>query len=830
MQQSRSIKFIVIIGYAILVALAVFGIVWINDELVKFSETSEPLQPQKELVIVSNTLAAMYQAEGTLGLLAMQNDPILKAEYDSLMSVVFLQIDSLKNVSVDMDFMASVDSLRTLLLQKKNNKEELARLMNHFESNTIKEISREVVLSQKNLDELNNILLNNKTEVVEDTTIIVGEKKGIFKRIRDAIVSDRPDTIKQISNSTHTTNTDEFVLPVLTDTIAEFIKEVNFVSQRRNASIVRQVVRRQTELYEMNERTISQINEIMAKIESFEYSNRLKLMEEREATLKRSSDGVALIALSALVVAIFFMSWIIYYISVGQRMQKEIEKAKKEVEDLLLSRERLMLTISHDIKAPISSIIGYLELMKKDKPSQKNNYYVDNMQQSSVHILDLVKNLLDFHSLHSNQQTINSMPFYPKSLVTNIYESFIPSANTKSLDFKLQIDFHSDENYLSDPYRIRQILNNLLSNAIKFTPEKGSVMFSASIEVADKNTNWLIMSVRDTGSGIKEEDKAKVFEEFRRLHSSAGTEGSGLGMNIAQKLSQLLGGTIELESTLGKGSVFTVKIPLLPFRAHENGSTTNGQLEKTSVWENKKINKKIKILFIDDDIVQLNLLSELMKRENLNAYTCSNAIEALQLIQKEQFDIIFSDIQMSDMNGFELVERIRSATFSNSSNIPVIGLSANSHISEAKYKEAGFSGFLSKPFTSNQLFEIILSYVAVDKKHTEGSSLEKNEGFAMLTQFAGNDTDAASTIIHSFIDENNKNIVVLEEAFEKEDWETIAGVSHKMVPLMKMISARELVSLLQEYENGSQSKENKKLLLDHIKGTIEEAEEFLNKQ
>ena len=831
MQQSRYIKIIVIIGYAILVALAVFGIVWINNELVRFSETSKPLEPQKELVIISNTLTTMYQAEGTLGLLTIQKDPILKQEYDSLMNVVFLQIDSLKNISIDPDFTVSVDSLGVLLLQKKKNKEELVKLMDHFESNTIKEITREVVLSQRNMDELNNILLNNKTEFVEDTTIIVGEKKGFFKRVRDAIVSGHPDTLKQISNRTHT-NTDEIVLPILMDTITEFIKEVNLVSQKKNASIVRQVVQRQTELYEMNEQTISQINEIMSKIESYEYTNRLKLMDEREATLKRSSDGVALIAFLALIVAIFFMSWIIYSISVSQRMQKEIEKAKKAVEDLLLSREQLLLTISHDIKAPISSIIGYLELMKKDKTSKKNNYYVENMQQSSVHILDLVKNLLDFHSLHSGQQKINQMPFYPRSLLTNIYESFIPFADTKDLAFKLKVDIDSDEHYMSDPYRIRQVLNNILSNAIKFTPNNGSVVFSASIEVLDKKNTYLIMSIKDTGPGIKEEDKARVFEEFRRLHySGTEVEGSGLGLNIAQKLSQLLGGAIEIDSIQGKGSTFTVKIPLLLFESSKNGIlAANYQLSEKAVSENKEVNKKIKILFIDDDIVQLNLLAELMKRENLNAYTCSNAIDALPLIQKEHFDIIFSDIQMSDMNGFELVERIRSATFSNSSNVPIVGLSANSHVSESKYKEAGFSGFLSKPFTSKQLFETIQFHMATEQINTKNHSVKKGDGFKNLAQFAGNDACAAKTIIRSFIDENNKNLEVLEAAFEKGDWDTIVSVSHKMTPLMKMIAAKDLVVLLQEYENGSQSKENKVLLLNYIKDVIKEAEEFFKKQ
>jgi signal transduction histidine kinase/FixJ family two-component response regulator len=681
--------------------------------------------------------------------------------------------------------------------------------MNDFEQNTVKEITRTTILSQKDLDKLNNIV-NNNHELSRDTSVIVGEKKGFFKRIKDAIKSPQPDTLKQISSHSQTSSAD-FIVPTKTDTVAEFFREVNQAALKKNAALVVQVIQRQNELYTTNEQTIAQINKIMDEIELREYRSHLDLIWEREATLKRSSNGVAFIAFLALAIAIIFMSWTIYSITASQRLQREIEKAKIVVENLLISREQLLLTITHDIKAPISSIIGYLELMKKDKPTAKMEYYIENMQQSSVHILDLVRDLLDFYSLDHGQQKINPMPFSPYMLVSNVYESFIPDADKKELNLKLEMGINPDVDYISDPYRIRQILNNLLSNAVKYTPEKGFVTLSASIETKKDNA-FLILSVRDTGSGIKEKDKTKIFEEFRRLeYTGVGVEGLGLGLNISNKLSQLLGGSIEIDSTWGKGSVFTLKIPL------------------RASGEEKNIDRNVKILFIDDDVVQLNLLAELMKRENIAAYTCSNALDALQLIQEEQFDIIFSDIQMADMNGFELVERIRAATFNHSSQIPIIGLSAHSHIPEAKYKEAGFSGFLSKPFTTEQLFDIILLYANVNYENSEKNP-DMNAGFVALTQFAGSDTEAENRIIRSFIDENNKNLELLEGAFEEKNWKTVADISHKMISLMKMIAAKELVSLLQDYEMGSHSEENKLPLLNLIRKQIKEAEIFLEER
>jgi signal transduction histidine kinase/CheY-like chemotaxis protein len=819
MRQSYT-KIIVIIGYTILVSLAISGIVWIYSVFVKYSENNKPFEQRKELVILTNTLAVLYQAEGSVGLLTIATDPVLKQRYDSLMNTVFYQIDVLKKVSIEKELEVHVDTLNTLLLQKQKNTKELVHWMNEFENETIKEITKTTVLSSKDLAKLNNILQNNKTELLEDTTLIVGEKKGFFRRIRDAIRSDRPDTLIQMSSRSHA-NTEEVVLPTLTDTIVDFIREVNLINQKKNASLTIQVVQRQNELYRMNEQTISQIHQIVDKIELHEYNRRLSLTAEGEETLKRTSKIVSLIAYAALVIAIIFMSWIIYSISTGQRLQKEIEMAKKAVDNLLIFREQLLLTITHDIKTPITSIIGYLELMKKNKPSEKDSYYIENMQQSSSHILNLIKDLLDFYSLDHDQQKINPLPFSPSILISNIFESFIPEAGKKEIHFDLKMNIQADENYVSDPYRIRQILNNLLSNAIKYTLGNGSVTLLASME-KDKNKTYLILSVKDTGPGIKEKDKEKIFNEFYRLeYIGVGIEGLGLGLNISNKLVQLLGGAIEIDSTFGKGSIFTVRIPLQPYDNKEEKQKTNLPGNK-KIKENLLLDKNVKILFIDDDIVLLNLLWELMKREGLISYICSNALDALQLIQTKSFDIIFSDIQMTDMNGFELVERIRSATSDSSFHIPVIGLSANSNIQESQFKEAGFSDFLSKPFTSEQLFEMIKLHTSPIHENKKAFSSGK-EGFIMLTQFAGNDTKVAKSIIELFINENKKNLEILKTAFEKEDWKTIAAISHKMIALMKIIAAKELVAILQEYENGCQSKENELPLLKLIEEKIQEA-------
>ena len=808
-------KIIVIIGYVVMAALSIFGIVWIYLEWLNYTKTAQPRpQRQEELVMLSNTLATMYHAEGTSGLLTLAADDGLKAEYDSLMTAIFNQINHLKKISEEPTLSEYLDSLNVLLLRKQENTTELVRLAKSIQADTIREFTRTTILSKKDIDALDDFLtktIAQRTE--EDTSQVVGERKGFFRRISDAIKSSDPDTLKQINTRSIITQ-QETILPTIKDTIIDFIRETNYVTQQKNAAILSLLMQKQNELYGVNGQTTVQINQIMTKLESNEYNETLRLSTERTETIRRSSVIISIIALAAIILALIFMSWILHSLTVSQRLQRQIETAKKNVEELLASREQLMLTITHDIKAPISSILGYLELIKKENPSSQDSYYVENMQHSATHILDLVRNLLDFHSLEINEQKPDQLAFSPFILLSDIYESFIPDAQKKELKFEFQSKLDKDRNYVSDPYRIRQIVNNILSNAIKYTPVKGSVILSAKI--VQKTKPELVISVQDDGPGIKEEDQRRIFNAFKRLdYTGQGVEGFGLGLNIASKMTQLLGGDISVESTVGKGSLFTITLPIY-FISPVITKPVRKPEEK----------RPVQVLFIDDDPIQRDLLSKITQREGMIPHTCSSAREALNTLQNEHFDIIFSDIRMPDITGFELVKQIRSSDFEGAETVPVIGLSAESNVSEARYKGAGFSDFLVKPFTFDQLIRMIHRYTG-NAPVPQPAVSEKNRNFESLIAFAGDDPQAGKSIIRSFITETEKNYQALEQAFLENDWETIRDVAHKMLPLAKMISARQLVLLLQHYADGMRTKDDKAQLMSLIWENIQAADQFI---
>ena len=814
----RSIKLIITLSFVFLISLCLLGITLMYLELVELSEVNDISQERDELVIVSNTLASLYKAEGVGSIFISDPTPSLKLEYDSLMDQVYFHIDSLKKLSQDEIQQVHLDTVTFLLDKKRENIYKISQLLDSINQQVVIPISRTSILSKKDIADLDKIL-QNTTQKQEDTTIIELGKKNFFQRVKDVFQPGKDSSIV-ISSNMMTKDIDSISVPVLKDTLVEYVHDIVLDYNRRNSVFMRQLVYRQNMMHVMNEELTIQINKILMDVEHREYEMSLQILQKKEDVLNRSSKIAYLISMIALGFTLISLIIIYRILANNQRYRKEIENAKKYAENLLAARERLILTITHNIKAPISSIIGYMELLYKSKLPEREKYYVKNMQNSAEHVLQLVKDLLDYHALESDKQEINIMPFSPYMLFRDIFNSFIPEADRNDIRMEFCCDIDIETAYESDPYRLRQIVNNLFSNALKFTPPGGHIVFSSTL-IPRSGIFDLVISLKDSGCGIKEEEQTIIFEEFRRLNSGKEVEGSGLGLPITQKQVRLLKGNIVLKSMVGKGSEFIITVPM-----NKSGKNPDpvGQ-EEIKKLLNVDTNKKI--LFIDDDIVQLNLLSELLKNEGFTPVICNDSTDALNLIQNTSFDLIFTDIQMPDMNGFELVDRIRMANIRGSKTIPVIALSASSAISQQKYIEAGFSDFLSKPISVSQLLEKVSFYL--EGEEIQSFTENESSGFNSLIQFASDDKEASREIINSFIDENHKNLLNLKTALNNDDWDNVKKISHKMLPLMRMISEVEIVNILCSFEAGSRDKEVGHKLVVRIGALLTKASYFCSK-
>ena len=798
-------KFIVFCSYVILTIVFVAAIVWVYKEWSDYHKKEKPHE-QTELVQFSNTLSNMYRAQGTVGLLSLEVDSIIKQEYDSLMFSVFSQIDSLRKISLESQWVAYLDTLENLLHLKQQYTDELKELSKQISTITTTNISKSSIVKPQDIKTLNNILNDQFSSIEEDndTSIVIAEKGGLFRRLGDAVMNKNPDTVQHISVNTQYLQYTQQVLPVLRDTIIEFLRESIYSIQKHNAEVTSEIVAKFEQLYRVNEETTAQINLMIAQLQNEEHQRYVDLTLARETALQKSSRDLCIFAIIAIILAFLFMTWVWRSISINQRLHQELELRKKHTENLLSSREKMMLMISHDIKVPISSILGYLELMKSDMFSGEFKGYIQNMRQSAVHILDLVRNMLEFHSIENKQQKKDIMTFSPYLLLSEIYQSFLPETKKKGLEYKFECKINPKESYISDPYRIRQIINNLIGNAIKYTPKKGTILLSGHLDKEHSKIN-LVVAIKDSGVGIKKADQKVIFEEFSRLgsSSSANIDGVGLGLHIANRLARLLGGSISLDSNINQGSTFTLTLPM--------DSIGRASIESGI----EPVKKPVRVLFIDDDVIQLDMIARLMERERIANRTCLSASEALTLLEKEHFDIVFSDINMPEMTGEDVVKYIRLAEFKDSMTIPIVGLSGAT-LSEKDCKKAGFATFIEKPFTAEKLINTIYEYTG-----------NKNMGFEIFSQFAGEDPEAGKSIIKTFATETEKNYNKLRQAFDNNDWRVVKDTSHKMLPLMKMISANNLVDLLQDYANGNQSQDNKELLLELVWKSICEANQYL---
>ena len=810
------VKTIIIIGYLALIALAVYGVFRMYSELRKFSEYEMPLEGRRELVLISETLTNLYESENVISMLMSDVAGAKDRQYyDSLFFRLSSQIDSVYQLSSNELLRSRLDSITVLLDLKYTNTKSILQLTDSINKIPLQKKTMTTILSQKNMDDLVKIYKNQVQEKT-DTTILQVKKKSFARRLSDVFHSNVVDSVVVSSNVDFLKTDSLLPLRNYTDTVVQYVSDVFMDYGARRERFIQQLAYRQNLLFRTNDNLTAQINQILHDLELREYEKNMQFLNEKDNILSSSSKVANRIALVALFTAILFLLFSLASLSLEQKYRSQLEDAKKYAEDLLKRRERLMLTLSHDIKAPLSSIIGYLELLSKSRLADKGQYYVKNMQNSSEHALELVTNLLDYHRLESEKQEIlQKMYFSPHRLVNDTYQSFVPISSKKGLTFNLINEVETDQFYQSDPLRIRQILGNLLSNAIKFT-DTGTITLNASV-FSEKKKDVLKIVVQDTGCGISSEHKEHIFEEFTRTDSSdyQGIEGSGLGLAISRRLVWLLDGDIQVESEVNAGSKFTVLIPL--------------ELARTALPERKEqlfLEKKdLKILFIDDDLVLLNMYKELIQGEGLIPVMCSNSFDALNILKRTPFDLVFTDIQMPDMNGFELVDHIRNSTFLRAKEIPVIALSARSDISEQKFKEVGFTGFLSKPFTSKQLLEIIAQYANMPKSEEENAAFE--EGFNALASFAGNDKEAARNIVQTFIEENTTTVSKMEAALVDKDWSLIQSSAHKLLPLMRMLKSDAIVTILCDLEDGVQDENKVKTLTILINQKNEEANQFI---
>ena len=710
-----------------------------------------------------------------------------------LYSLFFVHREMENLMSSDNSDILRTDSLIGLLREKDANTVRLLRTLSEANDSMISAREVEQIIAEQDTI-ITQQRVQRRVTARRDTVVTQPKKKGFFRRLGEVFVPPRKDSAIQVQTT----------LEVATDTVLDAYNPVD--SLHAKLRTVAQQKKATNSVIQRRKRTLQRLDHALsARIDSllkgYEQETLLRAREEAEyqkAVRHRSATIISGIAAGAVVLSVIFLVMIWRDVTRSNRYRRQLEEANRFAEELLASREKLMLAITHDFKAPLGSIMGYADLLSRLTVDGRQRFYLDNMKTSSEHLLKLVTDLLDFHRLDLHKAEINRVTFHPARLLEEIYVSFEPLTSAKGLSLKCEIDPELKGTFISDPLRLRQIVNNLLSNAVKFTSEGGITLTASFVPKGDSvfSGNHLKLSVIDTGKGMEPGDRERIFQEFTRLPGAQGEEGFGLGLSIVRMLVQLLEGRIEVDSVLGKGSTFTLRVPLYPVALNDTSEVNEQNNANSSSLPAQT--SALHILLIDDDRIQLTLTSAMLAQSGITSVSCLQLDELLEALRTDTFDVLLTDVQMPAMNGFDLLNLLRASNIPQAKTIPVVAVTARSDMKREEFLQHGFAGSLHKPFAVNELLAEIGVLQADIATVDAAPSSALN--FSALTAFSGDDPDAAKAILESFVAETRLNAERLRQALETEDTDGIAAMGHKMLPLFTLLEAGDLVTLLKELE------------------------------
>ena len=460
---------------------------------------------------------------------------------------------------------------------------------------------------------------------------------------------------------------------------------------------------------------------------------------------------------------------------------KQLEQFVQQNKELIASRKKAVHTITHELRTPLSAITGYTELLRKECGNGNNVHFLQSIQQSSNRMREMLNTLLDFFRLDNGKEQPKLLPCRISTIMHTLETEFMPIAMNKGLS--LTVKNASDAVVLTDKERIIQIGNNLLSNAIKFTEEGG-------VSLTTNYTNGVLtITVEDTGTGMTENEQQQVFGAFERLSNAAAKDGFGLGLAIVKNIVTMLSGKIRLESEQGKGSRFTVEIPMQKV----------DEVPEKEMQIYRLKDRNLNVVVIDNDEVLLLMLKEMYAQEGIHCDTCTDAAELMEMLRRKEYSLLLTDLNMPGINGFELLELLRSSNVGNSQTIPVVVATASGSCDKEELLAKGFAGCLFKPFSISELMEVS------DKCAMKVTSDVKPDFSALLSY--GNE----AVMLEKLITETEKEMQAVRDVATEKDLQKLDSLTHHLRSSWEILRADQPLRKLYGLLHGKDKPENEVL-------------------
>ncbi|MBI3510682.1 MAG: PAS domain S-box protein [Bacteroidetes bacterium] len=492
----------------------------------------------------------------------------------------------------------------------------------------------------------------------------------------------------------------------------------------------------------------------------------------------------------------------------GNKALNELIKAKKDLEESMQVKEQFLAKMSHEIRTPMNAIVGLTDILLDGNVSEDQKECLEAIQLSSDNLLSIINDILDFSKLKSGTVSVELIPFKMQEVIDGVLLTLRISASRKGIALSYSPGKDRIPEFVKgDPLRLRQILLNLVSNSVKFT-ESGRVDISIGITAEDAENYKLTFIVKDTGIGIPQDRLATIFESFTQASNETSRKygGTGLGLTIVKQLTELLDGTIEVESRIGYGSTFRIT---LPFRKCES-DLVPAQIETHSGVKEKFEN--LNVILAEDNEMNQMLASKVFEQWGLHLDIACNGKEVIEKMNAKDYDIVLMDIQMPEMDGYEATQFIRGKMPLPKSEVPIIAMTAHALVGEAeKCLALGMDDYISKPFSRKTLHEKISALLRKKKAncHCEPekpnienplSTSETNIDLTYLEQIAEGNHEFVKKMLETFL---KQTPVMLEDMWKyvnEKKWKELSGVAHKMKPSLDFIGIHSLKTTVADLE------------------------------
>lgn len=718
------------------------------------------LSYSEELIIT------VQQAQDVLNMYLTAPRRRLQVQYDSLSENISQQISHIKSISPEKGNDLLLEDIDSLLLEKHRI---VHRLTAQFRSrNPLTEIDRKIETYDDIIQD-SIVVTTNK-----DTTVVATQQKGFWRRLKNLFDPQyAPDSTVTIA---HTEQEARSVSRVDTVLYAD-LKQVTQEASKTYSFQIEGIEREVRELVFAEQSISLHISQLITRF----YNEAIEITRQGTDNSEMLTVKIFTFALTVGAISILLILVIIFLIisdlNKGQKARIDLVREKQLTEELISSRHKLLLSVSHDIKTPLSSMMGYMEMWDSDELSMDKKRQLHSARNSGLHILSMLTNLLEFSRLESNKGTLHFSRFDLTELTNDIINMFQPFTEEKGLQLQFENRTTSPLFVETDYTVLKQILINLLSNAVKYT-------LQGSIHLKIEEEDQLIFTITDTGIGIDPEDIAHIFKPFSRIQNPLRAEGNGFGLYVTKGLVDSLRGTIAISSEKDQGTTVTISLPLV-----NAGSPDPKQAKTTTSVTGRRFGK---ILIFEDDASLGNMIREFLTQKGYKVKLCSSTRDVKGFIRLiTSFDVVLTDMQMKDITGIDILREIRVKD----ANIPVWLMTAYDEYTADYAQQEGFAGLIAKPIQMARLLQI-LSGEEAQKQDASSLAVE----FPQLTAMFDGDSKAIKEILSGFVISSEKDREALKELVHLHRFQDAQLLCHKIHPFYSQLDAGHLCEPLRKMD------------------------------